>query len=309
MPHSDDPQTPETRAGRKVLYAFGPYVFDPSSGELRGPDSGTKRLQQQPAKLLEHFLENPAEVVPRERIRDLLWADTKVEYDQGINFCVRKIREALDESADEAGFIETLPGRGYRFRGDVTRKARGTTAEGPSRSRSVARGFWVAAGVAVLAALVFWIGGSGEEETAPSEPLVAVFPYGTPPEDHSFGKVGRRTSEIVVVGLTRSGDGRIRVAGPASTSPLLQSSTPTELARSELGACLLVRGTLDRTQSGSAVAFTEVIRTTDNAHIWARRDTFAVEDASDYARDAADELTRVVLEDVATSPDCPGVPS
>lgn len=268
-----------------------------------------QRLQQQPAKLLEHLLENAGDIVSRERIRELLWADTKVEYDQGINFCVRKIREALDESADEAGFIETLPGRGYRFTGKVTRKPRATAGGGPSRPRSVARGLGITAAVAGLAALLFWLGGIGEKGTAPSEPLVAVLPYGTPPDDHSFGKMGRRTTEIVVVSLTRSAGGNIRVAGPASTSLLAQSSAPAELARSELGACLIVRGTLDRTQSGSAVVFTEVIRTTDNAHIWARRDTVAVENASDYARDAADELARVVLEAVATASGCPGLPA
>lgn len=307
MPHSDDPQTAETRAGWTVLYAFGSYVFDPSSGDLHGRGSQMQRLQQQPAKLLEHLLENAGDIVSRERIRELLWADTKVEYDQGINFCVRKIREALDESADEGGFIETLPGRGYRFTGNVTRKPRGTAGGDPSRPRSVVRRLWVAAGVAGLAALLFWIGGIGEEGTAPSEPLVAVLPYGTPPDDPSFDKVARRTTEIVVVSLTRSAG--IRVAGPASTSLLVQSSTPIEIARSELGACLIVRGTLDRSQSGSAVVFTEVIRTTDNAHIWARRDTFAVEDASAYARDAADELARVVLESLATRPVCSRLPS
>lgn len=88
MPYSDDPQTSQTGAGRQDLYAFGPYVFEPSSGDLRAPESRTRRLQQQPARLLEHFLVNPGELVSREEIREVLWADTKVEYDQGINFCV-----------------------------------------------------------------------------------------------------------------------------------------------------------------------------------------------------------------------------
>lgn len=309
MANSADPGRVEEHSDQHDHYEFGPHLFDPSSGELHGPESRMQRLQKQPAILLEHLLENAGDVVTRERIRNLLWADTKIEYDQGINFCIRKIREALDESADEAGFIETLPGRGYRFTGNVTRKPRGTAGEGPSRPRSAARGLWVGAGVAVVAALLFWIGPTGEKDTVPSEPLVAVLPYGAPPDDHSFGKVGRRASEIVVVRLTRNGGGRIRVAGPASTSTLAESSTPTELARSELGACLTVRGTLDRTSSGSAVLFTELIRTADNAHVWARRDTFAVEDAAEHARDTAGELVSVVLESVASAPGCSAPPA
>lgn len=309
MPYSDDPQTSQTGAGRQDLYAFGPYVFDPSSGDLRAPESRTRRLQQQPARLLEHFLVNPGEVVSREEIREVLWADTKVEYDQGINFCVRKIREALDESADEAGFIETLPGRGYRFTGQVTRRTPGSAGHDAPSSRAFLPALPVVVGVVVLAGLVFWSGRSDGERTGPSEPVVAVLPYGTPPDDHAFGKVGRRASEILVVELTERGSERIRVAGPASTRTVVEASTPTDLARSELGACLTVGGTLDRTPSGSAVLFTEVIRTVDNAHVWARRDTFAVEDAADYARDVANELVGVVLDEVATGPVCSGPPA
>ena len=55
-------------------------------------------------------------MVTREEIRDQVWrGDTFVDFDQGLNFCIRQIREALGDNADSPQYIETLPRRGYRF--------------------------------------------------------------------------------------------------------------------------------------------------------------------------------------------------
>jgi DNA-binding winged helix-turn-helix (wHTH) protein len=56
------------------------------------------------------------EVVTRNEIREQIWSEeTFVDFDQGLNFCIRQIREALGDTADAPRFIETLPRRGYVF--------------------------------------------------------------------------------------------------------------------------------------------------------------------------------------------------
>lgn len=74
------------------------------------------KLQEQPFQVLILLLERPGEVVSREEIRQKLWSsDTYVEFDDGLNTAIKKLRVALSDAADNPHFIETVPRRGYRF--------------------------------------------------------------------------------------------------------------------------------------------------------------------------------------------------
>jgi TolB-like protein len=100
---------------------FGTFEFDPGTGELR-QKGDLVRLAPQPLKVLEVLLNKTGDVVTRNEVRDRVWAgDTFVDFEQGLNFCIRQIREALGDTADAPRFIETLPRRGYRFLMPVTR--------------------------------------------------------------------------------------------------------------------------------------------------------------------------------------------
>jgi DNA-binding winged helix-turn-helix (wHTH) protein/tetratricopeptide (TPR) repeat protein len=73
-------------------------------------------LQEQPYRLLLVLLETPGEVVSREELRTRLWpSDTFVDFDGSLRVAVRKLREALDDNAEDPRYIETIPKRGYRF--------------------------------------------------------------------------------------------------------------------------------------------------------------------------------------------------
>ena len=112
-PRAAGPDRRRARGARRLL--FGDFEFEPSTRELRGPN-GTARLQPQPARLLELLLENSGVVVSREKVRRRLWADeVHVEFDQGMNTCVKRIRSALNDSAEAPRYVETLPRLGYRF--------------------------------------------------------------------------------------------------------------------------------------------------------------------------------------------------
>jgi Tol biopolymer transport system component/DNA-binding winged helix-turn-helix (wHTH) protein len=97
------------------VYRFGVFEFDDHAGELR--KSGIKiRLQEQPTRVLSLLLEHAGEIVTREQILKHLWPDnTFVDFDNAINSAVRKLREALGDTAENSRFIETLARRGYRF--------------------------------------------------------------------------------------------------------------------------------------------------------------------------------------------------
>jgi len=97
------------------LIRFGTFEVDLRTGELH--KKGLKiKLQEQPFRILAMLLEHAGDIVTRDELRRRLWpGDTFVDFDQGLNKAVNKIREALGDSAESPRFIETLPKRGYRF--------------------------------------------------------------------------------------------------------------------------------------------------------------------------------------------------
>jgi TolB-like protein/DNA-binding winged helix-turn-helix (wHTH) protein len=114
---------------------FGVFELDPRAGELR--KKGMKiRLQGQPVEILAMLLERPGETITREELKKKLWpADTFVDFEQGLNNAMNRLRAALDDDAESPHFIETLPRHGYRFIGLVNGSGE-APAEGAKRARS-----------------------------------------------------------------------------------------------------------------------------------------------------------------------------
>jgi DNA-binding winged helix-turn-helix (wHTH) protein len=97
----------------KVL--FGPFEFEHLSGDLR--KFGNRiRLQGKPLQILSILLGQPGQVFSRDELQRHLWQGTTfVDFEQGLNTAVNKLRQALGDSADQPRYIETVPGKGYRF--------------------------------------------------------------------------------------------------------------------------------------------------------------------------------------------------
>jgi adenylate cyclase len=94
---------------------FDVYEMDLSSGELRKSGKPV-RLQPQPFRVLGMLAGRAGEVVTRAQLRDEIWGrGTFVDFEQGLNFCIRQIRSALDEDPNKPRFVQTIPRRGYRF--------------------------------------------------------------------------------------------------------------------------------------------------------------------------------------------------
>ena len=99
---------------------FGAFVADCQTGEL-WRDGRCVVMQQKPFRLLAALLDRPGELVTREELRYALWSvSTHVAFERGLTVAMAKVRQCLGDSADEARFIETLPGRGYRLIVPVT---------------------------------------------------------------------------------------------------------------------------------------------------------------------------------------------
>jgi DNA-binding winged helix-turn-helix (wHTH) protein len=162
--------------------AFGLFEADLAAGELYR--NGRRiPLQEKPFRILVLLLERPGEVVTRDEVSRELWPDgTHVDFDEGLDTALRKLRYALGDSAQNPVFIETIPRRGYRFLAPVSNVARNGNqaamdsapgpAPGPGNGQVWSRKAALAVGgIVVLAVmsygLVRWVSRAGALEQRP----------------------------------------------------------------------------------------------------------------------------------------------
>jgi DNA-binding winged helix-turn-helix (wHTH) protein len=102
-------------AQKGPVLRFGSFELDTDAEQLT-KNGRTIRLQPQPFKLLRLLAGLSGRVVTREEIQAVLWkGDTFVDFEQGVNFAIKQVREALGEDAERPIYIQTVPKRGYRF--------------------------------------------------------------------------------------------------------------------------------------------------------------------------------------------------
>jgi DNA-binding winged helix-turn-helix (wHTH) protein/tetratricopeptide (TPR) repeat protein len=104
-----------TSLNQNGIRTFGPFTFDPDGGGLTRNGSFI-RLQPQPTLVLTLLTDQPGKLIPREDIYRTVWGDdTHVDFEQSLNSCIRQIRSALRDDANDPRYLETVPKRGYRF--------------------------------------------------------------------------------------------------------------------------------------------------------------------------------------------------
>src|ERR1051325_3568670 len=99
--------------GSQPLIRFGPFDFNPETGELW--KQGIRiRLQPKPLRILCALLENPGAIITREELCRRLWPEgVFVDFESGVNTAVNRLRIALSDSAEQPRYIETLARVGY----------------------------------------------------------------------------------------------------------------------------------------------------------------------------------------------------
>jgi len=163
------------------VVTFAVFEVDLRSGELRR--NGLKvKLQNQPFQILTMLLERPGEVITRDEMRIRLWpAETFVDFDHGLNSAIRRLRDALGDSAENPTYVETLGRRGYRFIFPVEQPNRNRGHSGPAEVVPIAvperapppernsvaeqRGSWTVAtglvgGIGVIVAAILFVLGA-----------------------------------------------------------------------------------------------------------------------------------------------------
>ena len=275
-PYARKPNMDVATAAARV-FRFGKFELDARSGELRR--HGLKiRLPDQSFQILLMLLDRAGEVVTRDDLRQQLWTSTTfVDFDVGLNSAVRKLREALDDSAENPRFVETLPRRGYRFIAPVQPAttdresvARTPTAGARSRSRWIAGGLVLAATIATLI-LVYgrgWRASLHAGRAAEEIRSLAVLPFENltgDPEQKYFvdGITDALTTDLAQVG-------GFDVISRTSAMQYEGTKKPLPAIGQELNVDALVEGAIVRT--GQHVRITaQLIHATTDRHMWAQR--------------------------------------
>ncbi len=281
----------------------GLFEIDLQYLELR---KGGRRvpLQEQPFRVLSLLLERPGEVVTREELQTRLWpADTYVGFDEGINTAIRKLRLAFGDSADNPRFIETVPRRGYRFIAPVSETPRAPDREGTGagdasensrqpatspetgvdrRERSTpAVSTWPwrlsisAAAVVLLLAVVAGLYVVRQRATAtlaqpkPKRMMLAILPFQNLSNDPSQEYFSDGLTEETITDLGQLSPSRLGVIARTSAMAYKHSNKTVSQIGRELGVDYILEGSVRR-EGGRARVSAQLIRVSDQTHLWAQ---------------------------------------
>ena len=298
------------------LVRFGAFQLDVRTGELR---KGSVRihLPDQPLQVLKTLLDRPGELVTRDELRQRLWpAETFVDFEHGLNAAVRRLREALGDSAEVPRFVETLPRRGYRFIAPLAGPAVVDLPAAPASAiehghdtspasdvpvrptRTWVRRPMLVAATALVSALVLWASSDVLWRPSASPPalpgtrlMLAVLPFenltGNPDQEYiSDGMTEELIAQLGALDPTRLG-----VIARQSAMQFKKTTKRANQVGSDLGVSHLLAGSLRRTGSRVRIAV-QLIDTESESQLWAEQYERDAMDLLALQREVAEAITR-----------------
>jgi TolB-like protein/DNA-binding winged helix-turn-helix (wHTH) protein/Tfp pilus assembly protein PilF len=279
---------------------FGPFELDLRSQELLKSGRVVK-LPNQSFRVLALLAGRPGELVTREEIQRAIWdAETFVDFEQGLNHCIKHIRGALNDDAQTPRFIETLPKRGYLFVAPVEIEGAPVPVPSPSAldvaaaaAARPARSRWqlVAAVVAAVGMIGFvLVAGPWKSAGSSTQAVVAVLPFDNMTGDPAQDYFSDGMTEELSAQLARLNPEQLAVISRTSAFKFKGSRAMADQIGRELGASYLLEGSV-RTAGNRVRITAQLIRASDQRHVWS--DT--------YDRDLGSvlQLEREVAERIA----------
>lgn len=297
---------------------FGAFQLDLRTGELR--KAGARiNLSDQPFQLLKALLARPGDLVTREELRQRLWpAETFVDFEHGLNAAVRRLRDALGDSADVPRFIETMPRRGYRFIAPVAEpsvtveaapprpviedeRAGLSTADRQSAPARLLRG-WAPArvgAIALMSAAILWAGylswprASSQSSSPTARSMLAVLPFENLTGDPDQEYLGDGMTEELIAQLGAIDPLRLGVIARTSAMQFKNSNKRADRIGSELSVGYLLEGSVRTTGSRIRIS-AQLIDTRSESHLWTEQYERDAKDLLTLQREVAEAITRQI---------------
>jgi TolB-like protein/DNA-binding winged helix-turn-helix (wHTH) protein/lipoprotein NlpI len=280
---------------------FGIFQLDLKARELH--KAGVKvKLQDQPLRVLAMLVEHAGQVVTREELQQKIWpTDVYVTFDQGLNNAIKKVRDALGDSADNPRFVETISKRGYRFVAPVNAVQERSYESRPRFGLSVFRSTtWIALVAAcLLSALGYWTWHRAVMRARPSSEraVLAVLPFDNLSHDPDQEFFSDGLTEEMIAQLGKLNPKRLNVIARGSVARYKSSSLAANQIGRELGADYLLQGSVRR-DSGRVRITVQLIEARDQTDLWTEsydrelKDILALQDS--VARTIASQI-RITL--------------
>lgn len=286
----------QTTSPSSDLRQFGVFQLDLKAGELYKSGARVK-LQDQPFRVLALLVERAGQVVTREDLRQRVWpSNVYVDFDQGLNNAIKKVREALGDSADSPTLIETVARHGYRFIAPVTAPPgyRAGTRPKPE-THTLRRGILIGSAAALLAALGVWAWHeSATRGTAPLTTVtLAVLPFDNLSGDPEQEFFSDGMTEEMIAQLGKLNPERLIVMAPGTVAKYKHSSLAVNEIGRELHADYIVQGSVRRVPDRVRITV-HLIQVPEQTDRWAEsydrdvKDILALQDS--LARTIADQI-------------------
>ena len=320
-----DPMNSPTSSGRRLR--AGLFEIDLAAGQLH-KNGRRLPLQEQPFRVLATLLEHPGDVVTRQELRERLWpADTYVGFDEGLNTAIRKLRTAFGDSAGNPRFIETLPRRGYRFIAPVTEtmpadgfrssmevRGDGAQIEGPAavdmsgspqqverpptaadrRQRAKRVVLVTAFLVLVLTVVTYVMHRHSSPGSAPARrAMLAILPFQNLSNDPGQEYFSDGLTEETITDLGQLSPANLGVIARTSAMAYKHTGKTISQIGRELHVDYVLEGSVRR-EGGKARVSVQLIRVSDQTHLWAQNYDRDLQDLLDLQN----ELGRAIAEQV-----------
>ena len=279
---------------------FSGFEIDLHTGEV-SRQGRRIRLPDKPFQVLVSLLERPGQLVTREELRQRLWSDdTFVDFDNNLNAMVSRLREALNDSARGPRFIETIPRKGYRFVGPppVWEGEDPAGGSSPARRRwwSAVAGAAAIAAVATTALLLRLPGVGSREEPAPEagRRMLAVLPFENLSDDPGQEFLADGLTEELLTRLGSAAPQRLGVIARTSVRRYKSSEKTIGEIGEELGVAYVVEGSV-RVQGERLRIAAQLIRVSDQTHLWAESYDRGTSDLLEIQNDIAIQVTLAIL--------------
>lgn len=242
---------------------FADFEFDPGTNELWCAKE-LVHLQPQPGRILAFLLTHPGELVTRETLKQLVWGDAAmVDAEQGLNWCIRRLREVLRDSPAESRYIQTIPRRGYRFNAKVEAAS---ATENNAATFPLWRRRWVLA--TALSLFVIVTAGLVVHRHQPAVVTILVLPF----DNLSNEKGGLRYDDIASAEMTsdlaRMDPKRLSVIDPMTARKFKNTKECIIEIGTRLGADYVLLG--DVQQSATVVKVdAQLFKVSTNRQVWA----------------------------------------
>ena len=309
---------PAASSSRKIR--TGLFEIDLDSGQMH-KNGRRLPLQEQPFRVLAMLLERPGEVVTRQELQARLWpSDTYVGFDEGLNTAIRKLRTAFGDSAANPRFIETLPRRGYRFIAPLSAASTEISFEGkdavvdpvprqqdtqpattPDNAAFAAevRGWpWktvaaVAAALVLVVAVTAYLVGTHPYPGPQKRTMLAVLPFQNLSNDPRQEYFSDGLTEETITDLGQLSPEHLGVIARTSAMAYKHTDKTVSQIGRELGVDYILEGSVRR-EGGKARVSAQLIRVSDQTHLWAQNYDRDLQDLLDVQND----LGRAIAEQV-----------